>query len=379
MRATETQFHWLANSLSQLIWGVDAAGRLTYGNSAWYAFTAIGEGARFLESYLPALHPADRSLWRHTWEHAVAAGEPYALERRVRFTPESNYVRQLEWGNPILNGSGRTGEWLIIATDADENERVIVQLRRCIERKDKFLALAAHEMRGPLAPISSALKLLRHHMDEPAIVNKSCATMARQVAQLVRLVDDLFDLARAQNAQIPLSRAAIDLEATLAAAIEAAQPMIASRGHQLTVVTPPDTTVVDGDAGRLTQVFANLLINAAKFTDDSGRICVLVERESAWVLVKVRDTGIGIAREMLPRVFDAYVQAERGAGAAKGGLGLGLTLARHLIELHGGTLNAFSEGPGRGSEFVVRLPAACGPERIEGCVAKTRNSFAALM
>jgi signal transduction histidine kinase len=120
---------------------------------------------------------------------------------------------------------------------------------------------------------------------------------------------------------------------------------------------PPQAMIVEGDSGRLTQVFANLLINAAKFTHPGGHIWVEVERESAWALVKVRDSGIGISRDMLARVFDAYVQAERGSAASKGGLGLGLALARHLIELHGGTVNAYSEGPGRGSEFVVRLPA----------------------
>src|ERR1700730_17351923 len=115
VRAVETHFHRLAESLSQLVWSVDAAGRLSYGNSAWYAFTAIGAGARFLESYLPALHPGDRSLWRQTWEQAVTSGEPYALERRIRFSPDGNYVRQLEWGNPMENSGGRTGGWVHLA------------------------------------------------------------------------------------------------------------------------------------------------------------------------------------------------------------------------------------------------------------------------
>jgi signal transduction histidine kinase len=335
---------------------VDAAGRLSYGNPTWHAFTAIDEGAPFLESYLPALHPEDRPLWRQTWEHAVAAAEPYAVERRIRRTAESNYVRQLEWGHPIRDMVGRTGEWLIVATDADENERLIARLRRSLELKDRFLALVAHEMRGPLVPITSALKLLVQHNDEPIAINKWCAMMSRQVAQLVRLVDDLLDLARFENVQLLLTRDSINLEATVASAIEAAQPIIAARGHQLTVVAPANATAVHGDKGRLTQVFANLLVNAAKFTDSKGHICVLIEREADWALVKVRDSGIGIRREMLPRVFDAYTQAERGS-ASKGGLGLGLALARHLIELHGGTVNAYSDGLGRGSEFVVRLPA----------------------
>ncbi len=376
MRATETHFHRLADSLAQLVWVVDATGRLSFGNSAWHACTAIGAGARFVDSYLPALHPADRSSWEQTWEQAVSSGEPYALERRIRFTPESNYVLQLEWGNPLRDNGARTGEWIITATDAGESERLIAQLRRIIEQKDTFLALVAHEMRGPLAPISTALQLLQQHMSEPAVVHQSCATLARQVAQLVRFVDDLFDLARSQNAQILLRRAAVDLESAVATAVEAAQPIIASRGQELTVVMPPQAMIVEGDSGRLTQVFANLLINAAKFTHPGGHIWVGVERESAWALVKVRDSGIGISRDMLARVFDAYVQAERGSAASKGGLGLGLALARHLIELHGGTVNAYSEGPGLGSEFIVRLPAPGGQVCSPGFPASMRSPHA---
>ena len=376
MRATETHFHRLADSLAQLVWVVDAAGRVSFGNSAWHNCTAIGAGARFVESYLPALHPADRSSWEQTWEQAVSSGEPYALERRIRFTPESNYVLQLEWGNPLRDNGACTGEWIITATDAGENERLMAQLRRTNEQKDKFLALVAHEMRGPLAPISTALQLLQQHMNEPAIVHQSCATLARQVAQLGRFVDDLFDLARSQNAQILLRRAAVDLEAAVATAVEAAQPIIASRGQELTVVMPAQAMIVEGDSCRLTQVFANLLVNAAKFTHPGGRIRVEVERESAWALVRVRDSGIGISRDMLARVFDAYVQAERGSAACKGGLGLGLALARHLIELHGGTVNAYSEGPGLGSEFTVRLPAPGAQVYSPGFPASMRSPHA---
>jgi signal transduction histidine kinase len=362
----ETHFHWLADSLAQLIWVVDPGGRISFGNASWCALTAIGEGARFLDHYLPALHPDDRPLWERTWNEAISSAEPYALERRVRFTPHSRYVTQLEWGNPILENGIKTGEWIIIATDADENERRIAELCRSIERKDRFLGLVTHEMRGPLAPISSALQLVTRHMDDPSVVNHACETLSRQVTQLVRLVDDLFDLARSQNAQLLLTRASFELEAAVASAVEAAQPMIESRAQCLSIVRPPDPTIVDGDAGRLTQVFANLLINASKFTDAGGRICISVEREFDWVLVKVRDSGIGIPPEMLPRVFDAYVRAGRGAQDSRSGLGLGLALARHLTELHGGTVSVHSEGFGLGSEFVVRLPTTPVPERPAG-------------
>jgi signal transduction histidine kinase len=360
MRGTQMHFHRLANSISQLVWVVDASGRIAYGNSSWYAHTGIGAGAKFVGNYVQLLHPEDRSGWERTWFHALASGEAYALECRLRFTAESTYVQQLEWGHPVRDIDGKNPEWIVVATDADEDQRLIAELRRSIARKDQFLALVALELRGPLSPILTTLQLVARHVEEPRLVEQSCARMTRQFAQLRRLVEDLFDLARSQNAQMLLTCGKVELEAAVEAAIEHAQPLIASRRHHLSVVTPPQTTVVKGDAGRLTQVFANLLVNAAKFTDEAGRISVLIEREPGWAVVKVRDSGIGISSDMLERVFDAYVQAERGSAGSASGLGLGLALARNLIELHGGTVNAYSEGLGRGTEFVVRLPAGSG-------------------
>jgi signal transduction histidine kinase len=357
MGAMEMHFHRLANSVAQLVWVVDAAGRISYGNSGWYAQTGIGAGAKFVRNYLPLLHPDDRPSWERTWRHAIASGEAYALECRLRFTSGSDYVQHLEWGQPVRNADGADPEWIVVATDAAEDRRLIAELRHSIARKDQFLALAAHELRGPLSTIHATLQLLARNSEEPRLVEQSCARMTRQFAQLARLVGDLFDLARSQNAQMLLTRGKVDLEAAIEAAIESAQPLIVSRKHQLSVVTPPQTTVVNGDAGRLTQVFANLLVNAAKFTEVAGRICVLVEREPGWALVRVRDSGIGISPDMLARIFDAYVQAEPESAESAAGLGLGLALVRHLITLHGGTVNAHSEGVGRGSEFVVRLPA----------------------
>ncbi len=360
MFSTDTSFRHLADSLAQLVWTVDSAGRISYGNSAWYAFTAIGAGARFIDNYLPAIHPGDRHCWVQVWEQALRTGEPYALERRIRATPDGDYVSQLEWGNPLRDRGVRTGDWIITASDVDENERLIARLRARLEEKDRFLALLAHEMRGPLAPISNALHVLHQHTSEPAIISQSCAIVARQLSQLARMVDDLFELAQAENGKILLRRAPVNLETPVAAAVEAAQPIIASRRQQLTVAVPPQPTSVVADSGRLIQVFTNLLINATKFTQEGGRICVLVEREAGWALVKVRDSGVGIPRDLLGRVFDAYVRAPTEQDHAQGGLGLGLTLSRQLVELHGGTVDAYSEGPGRGSEFVVRLPIAAG-------------------
>jgi signal transduction histidine kinase len=375
MYASETRFHWLADSLAQLVWTVDAEGRLSYGNSAWYARTGIGAGSTFRERYVLALHPYDRPLWRQTWEQAVACSEPYALERRIRFAGESNYVQQVEWGRPIRDDGGRTGEWLVIATDADDNERLISQLQRSHERKDNWLASIVHEMRGPFSPILNAVQDLGGHGDESLAVNLTCATLSRQVARLARLVDDLFELADVESARSFLGRATLDLEAVIAAAIERAQPVLAARGHLVELETAPATRVVDGDARRLTQVFVSLLINAARYTGNYGRIRVLLEREPDWVVTKVCDSGPGIPREMLPRVFEAYARLEQSA-VSKDGPGLGLALARHLVELHGGTVSVQSNGSGRGNEFVVRLPAAREIGRPARCVAQTGGSIA---
>ena len=363
MYASETCFHWLADSLAQLVWTVDASGRLSYGNAAWRARTTIGAGSGFADRYLPTLHPQDRPLWKQTWEQAVASGEPYAIERRIRFGAESDYIQQVEWGRPIRDDFGRTGEWLVIATDADENERLIAQLQRSLERKEQWLTSIAHEMRGPFAPILGAVQVMGRHGAGSLEIDQACATLTRQVARLLRLVDDLFDLAEVEDARAYLGRATLDLEAVIAGAIDTIRPVLSARGHRIEFKKGTGLGVVDGDWRCLNRVFVNLLTNAARYTGNGGRICVSAEREPDWVIVKVADSGAGIPCAMLPRVFDAYVRFERGSGVSHDGPGLGLALTRYLVELHGGTVSAQSDGAGQGSEFVVRLPAARAIER----------------
>jgi signal transduction histidine kinase len=358
MCGSETRFHWLADSLAQLVWTVDATGRVSYGNAAWRARTSISAGSPFSDLYLPTLHPQDRPLWKQAWEQAVASGEPYAVERRIRFTRESNYVPQVEWGRPICDDFGKTGEWLLIATDADENQRLIARLQCSLERKERWLTSIAHEMRGPFAPLLGAVQTLGHPGDELFGIDKACATVTRQVARLLRLVDDLFDLAEVENARTFIARTTLDLEAVIAGALEAVRPILDARGHRVELKTGLQLGIVEGDWRALNRIFVNLLTNAARYTGNGGRIFVVGEREPEWVTVKVRDTGAGIPQGMLPRVFDPYVQIERGSEVSNDSPGLGLALTRHLVELHGGTVSVLSDGPGRGSEFVVRLPAA---------------------
>jgi signal transduction histidine kinase len=224
-------------------------------------------------------------------------------------------------------------------------------------RKDEFLATLAHELRNPLAPIRNSVSLLRLS-GAAAPAGQVWEMMHRQVEHMVRLVDDLMEVSRLTRGTIELRKSVVDLAEVIAAAVETSRPLIDSARHQLSVELPAGALPVEADAMRLAQVFCNLLNNAVRYTDSGGRIGIAARREGGAVLVTVSDTGIGIAPEALPRVFDMFVQVDAGDRRAQTGLGIGLTLARSLVEMHGGSVAARSPGIGRGSEFVVRLPLA---------------------
>jgi PAS domain S-box-containing protein len=231
-------------------------------------------------------------------------------------------------------------------------------LRDADTRKDEFLAVLAHELRNPLAPIRNGVHLLRRAGGGDAAIGSIAAMLERQVAQMVRLVEDLLDVSRITRGRIELRRERIELASVVNQAVEAARARIEGMGHALAVTLPPEPIQLDADAARLTQVLHNLLDNACKFTTQGGRIALTVAREGAEAVVRVRDDGIGIPREQLPRIFDLFVQVDTSLERAASGLGIGLTLVKTLVEMHGGAVAAHSEGPGRGSEFVVRLPVA---------------------
>lgn len=232
------------------------------------------------------------------------------------------------------------------------------QLRQEARGKDEFLAMLAHELRNPLAPIRNGVEILKLELtNQPG--RHVLPMMERQVNHMVRLVDDLLDVSRILRGKITLRNEVLDLGTILGQAIETAHPLIAEQGHQLIVSYGPGSMPVEGDSVRLTQVFANILNNAAKYTEPGGQITIETERlGDRRFLVSIRDTGIGIAPEMLPRVFDLFSQAERSLDRSQGGLGLGLTLVKRLVDMHGGEVRVYSEGPGQGTEFQVELPAA---------------------
>jgi CheY-like chemotaxis protein len=243
-----------------------------------------------------------------------------------------------------------------LAERATALERDLQRVSEGDHRKDEFLATLAHELRNLLGPVVNSLQVMKRADPDPELLERVRAMMERQVHQMARLVDDLLDVNRLARNQLALKQTRVDLGLVLAQAAEASRPAFEAAEQTLTIRSLPDPVYLEADSDRLTQVFGNLLTNACKFTERGGRIVVSLEEQGSDVVVRVTDNGIGIPPELLATVFERFVQVGRAAERADRGLGIGLALARQLVELHGGTITAYSEGPGRGSEFVVRLP-----------------------
>jgi PAS domain S-box-containing protein len=239
---------------------------------------------------------------------------------------------------------------------AIENVRLYQALREADRRKDEFLATLAHELRNPLAPIRNSLQILKMPRVDAATVERYRDMMERQVHHLVRLVDDLLDVSRVMRGKIELRKERIEVAAVVARAVETVQPLMDSQGHELSVGIPTESLPLDADPVRLAQVVGNLLTNAAKYTEPNGRIWLSAERVGDEAVLRVRDNGIGIALDVLPRVFELFVQVDHASTRSQGGLGIGLTLVKNLCAMHNGSVEARSAGLGKGSEFIVRLP-----------------------
>lgn len=238
-----------------------------------------------------------------------------------------------------------------------ERARIADALRETDRRKDEFLAALAHELRNPLAPLSNTLHLLRTRGETDTEARRAHDVMRRQVQHLTRLVDDLLDVSRITRGKVSLQREIVDLQTVVRSAVETSRPVIEANGHTLDMTFPAEPLQLHGDPVRLAQAISNLLNNAAKYTPNGGLIRLVVERDSGCAVVRVIDNGIGIAEAALPHVFDLFMQEDESSGRAQGGLGIGLTLVRTFVHLHGGEVRAFSAGLNRGCEFVIRLPA----------------------
>lgn len=298
----------------------------------------------------------------------IRSGERVARYETVRYAKDGRRLEIAVSTAPMRDHTGRIVGIANVARDISEAkayERAIRRseeaLREADRRKDEFLALLAHELRNPLAPLVNALELLRPEADRNPALGRIRDMMGRQLGQLGRLVDDLLDVSRISRGRFELRRAPVSLALAVESAVESCQGQVAARRHTLTVEQAPEDLIVEGDFARLAQVFANLISNSAKYTEPGGRIQVSVTREDDEAVVTVRDTGIGIPPEALDQIFDMFSQVQTHKRHASGGLGLGLALVRSLVKMHGGTVQALSEGEGRGSTFCVRLPLLQAP------------------
>jgi signal transduction histidine kinase/ActR/RegA family two-component response regulator len=287
---------------------------------------------------------------------AEDVGTRVALETQVRVLRDEVNARrtEMEMANAELSAANES----LHATNEELQSR-LAELRDAVEisrHKDDFLAMLAHELRNPLAPILSAMQVIRRHRDNEDVVQRAREVVERQVRHQARLLDDLLDVSRITRGRIRLRKAPVDMCSAVSAAVEATRPLIDSRSHTLTVALPDTALPVAADPTRLTQIVTNLLDNAAKYTNPGGQIDVAAEGDGGHVVLRVRDTGIGIPLDMQGRIFDLFTQVDAPIARSLGGLGLGLALVRRLTELHDGTVTVASEGPGRGSEFTVRLP-----------------------
>jgi PAS domain S-box-containing protein len=301
--------------------------------------------------------PADLcDLWEGALRHVFATGEATSIDFTFP-SPGSDryYASRLV---PEYGPGGAIERVLSVAHDVTERRRAEDALKEADRRKDEFLATLAHELRNPLAPIRTGLELMKAAPNGDPGARQSLAIMERQLGHLVRLVDDLLDVSRISRGKVELKRARVRLGDVFDHATEASRALIATAGHVLTVRAPPEPLWVDGDLTRLIQSVGNLLNNAAKYTPDGGHIELWARAEGGEAIVGVTDDGAGISAEMLPRVFDLFTQVDQTLNRARGGLGIGLSLVRKLVELHGGTVEAQSDGLGRGSTFRIRLPLA---------------------
>jgi PAS domain S-box-containing protein len=380
LQASELRWRTLAEALPNLVWTDLPDGQCDWLSSQWGKYTGIPEHELLGLHWLETLHPDDREPTLACWKAACEDRGVYDVEYRIR-RHDGEYRWFKTRGVPIRDNEGKIVYWFGTCTDIEDVKRMQAALREADRRKNEFLATLAHELRNPLAPLRTGLHLLRL-TKERAGQDQALKMMDRQLSQMVRLIDDLLDISRITHNKLELRKAHVPLSSVIENAVETARPLIDARGHTLTINLPAERVLLDADLTRLSQVFWNLLSNSAKYTDPGGRIELFAECRDGEVEVRVKDNGIGIPADAIPRLFTLFSQVNRGADRAQGGLGIGLALVKGLVEMHGGRVCARSAGQGEGSEFVVRLPlvrterppaaappaadgaAACAPRRV---------------
>lgn len=356
LRDSEAKFRTIANAMPQMVWSSMPDGCHDYFNQQWYDFTGALEGSTDGGAWNKMVHPDDQLRAWELWSHCLQTGEHYQIRHRLRHH-SGQYRWTLGRALPVRDASGKIVRWMGTSTDIHDQKLAEEKLQDADARKDEFLAMLAHELRNPLAPISSAAGILKLAKLDETQIRQTSEIISRQVKHMTGLVDDLLDVSRVTRGLIDLEKTPLDFRRIVADAVEQVNPLIQTRRHHLMLHVPPDIAMVVGDIKRLVQVVTNLLGNAAKYTHEGGSILLKTEVQPDNIILTIEDNGIGMAPELVERVFDLFTQAERTPDRSSGGLGLGLALVKSLVELHGGTVTCTSAGRGLGSRFTVSLPS----------------------
>ena len=358
LRESEERFRQMAENIDDVFWMLDpVADQLLYVSPAYHRLW--GDSATLPQPgpghWAGRIHPDDEAAVEAAYR-ALASGSPYEIEYRiVRPNGTTRWVAERTFA--VRDSRDAIYRLAGVVNDISERKANEMVLRDADRRKDEFLAMLAHELRNPLAPIRNAIELLEpSRAPTPQNFEKMREVIGRQVRHLSRLVDDLLDVARITQGKITLRQETVSLAAAIEAAVETVAPALTKKAHTLRTEMPDDSLYIVGDGVRIAQVLGNILSNAVKYTPLEGEILIDVRGSDGDVQITVRDNGIGMSAETIPHIFDLFVQSQNSLERSEGGLGIGLPLARTLVELHGGQIHAFSAGAGQGSEFVVRLP-----------------------
>jgi PAS domain S-box-containing protein len=357
LAASEERFRHLAEALPQMVFDLEPEGLSGYHNEQWARYT--GSVPVGFDDHVALVHPDDRAPVGAAWRAAVESGSRYECEHRLR-RHDGQYRWVLARALPVRDGGGGVTRWFGTLTDIHELKQSQQAMSETARLKDEFLAMLSHELRNPLAPITNSLYILDRVEPGSDQARRARAVIARQAAHLSKLVNELLDATRLTRQRIEVHREALDLNAAVGRAVEDHRNLFHESGVSLDFAPAPHPVPVSADATRLAQVVGNLLHNAVKYTPAGGHASVGVALEPDGATIRVRDDGPGIAPEVLPYLFQPFTQARQRLDRGKGGLGLGLALVKGLVELHGGSVSARSDGPGMGSEFVVHLPLDAG-------------------
>ncbi|RPH42899.1 MAG: PAS domain S-box protein, partial [Burkholderiales bacterium] len=357
---TEVQFRRLADRIPALLRVDDAQGRTQFANQACADFVGCEREALLGRGWLEFVHPDDRARFLAGHGGAGRSSDRHETDLRLR-RGDGSYPWMRSITVPYFDAAEQYVGDVTLTLDIDERRKAERALVAADRRKDEYLAMLAHELRNPLAPIRTAVTIISRLGQPDPQTAWAARIIERQTETLAKLLDDLLDVARIARGKIQLDRMPVDLAVLVERSVEVARPLIEARRHSLSVSMPDASLFVDGDLIRLTQVVANLLNNAAKYTDEGGAISLSLAREGGEGVITVQDNGVGIEADTIPRVFDLFTQADTTLDRARGGLGLGLTLVRQLVALHAGRVEASSAGLGHGSRFVVRLPLTAAP------------------